>query len=735
MATERKLAAILAADIAGYSRLMEADEEATLNALRGHRELVDKLVAAHRGRIFSSAGDSVVVEFPSAVEAALCAVAVQREISLRNESIAKNKRLDFRIGINIGDVVVEDGNLFGDGVNVAARIQALADPGGICVARNVHDQIRNKTGFALEPMGDFQVKNIATPVAVYRILLEGESGRLRFGRWMAPLRRYRRTAAGLVVVLLVAAAALAIWHWQRPDESGGFPSLAVMPFSNFSNDPALDHFSDAVAESITTMLSRFPDLTVVSRNSSFSYKNKTVDVRQIGKDLGVRYVLEGSVQRKGEKLQITAQLIDTATNLHVWADEYEGNDPSTLEDEATKRLGGAIAGERGEIRKYEYKLARSKDRDDFDEYDYFLSGQEIMDQAETIEAFEPAGAVWQEGLEKFPDSALLQVSLAWYHFWRPEQFETPRGEEDFRRAEELARKALAGRNASPMVQWSARMMLAYIEWQHGDFERAVAHAEATVALAPYDAWTLSYMSRVQMAAGNVGRGIEWVTDSIARRPGIRRNTRILAWGYYLMGDYERSVEAADQHLQLSREWSGEALEFKAASLVRLNRIDEARATIARLKEVEPHFTLMALREVRFIRPYKDKATVDRELADLARAGLPRYSFDYDAKLADRLTTHEIKSMIFGHTVSGRDINSGEAFTDVFGADGSLKETADWGADTGTLLYMDDDVLCHTWKAWGPTCAALFRNPDGTREHQDEFAWVFSGFELHFSIKE
>ena len=732
MATERKLAAILAADIAGYSRLMEADEKATLATLRSHRELIDNLVATHRGRVFSSAGDSVVVEFPSAVEATLCALAIQREIAACNEPIARGSRLEFRIGINIGDVVVEDGNLFGDGVNIAARIQGLAAPGGVCVSRNVHDQLKNKSDFELEPMGEYQVKNIATPIAVYRVLLEGLNKRSIFRKWVRPLRRHRRLAIGILVAA-VAAAVVYVWYWPRTEVAGGFPSLAVMPFSNFSGDPALDHYGDAVAENIITTLSRSPDLTVVSRNSSFAFKDKTLDARQIGTDLGVRYVLEGSIQDKGEKLQITAQLIDATTNLHVWADEYDGSDRSVLSDEAMRKLAGALAGERGEIRKNEYKMARSKDREDFNEYDYFLSGQEILDRAETIEEFEPAGATWREGLEKFPDSALLQVSMAWYHFWRPEQFQTPRRAEDYHLAEQFARAALGKRNASSMVHWSARMLLAYVEWQNGNFERAVANAEAAVAVAPHDAWTLSYLSRVQIGAGNVRRGIAWVQDSIRSRPEIRRNTRILAWAYYLTGEYEKSVEAAQQHLQLSREWSGDALTFMAASLVNLGRVDEARVAIGLLKEVEPTFTLVALREDRLNRPYKDKTVSQREFADLARAGLRMYPFDYDSRIAAKLTADEIKELIFGHTIRGRDSKTGEAFTDIIAADGSVEEIADWGPDTATLSYLDDDVICHDWHAWGPTCGAIFRNPTGTLENQDEFVWVFSAVENRFSI--
>jgi adenylate cyclase len=734
MATERKLAAILAADIAGYSRLMEVDEEATLSALRIHRDLVEKLVTAHRGRVFSSAGDSVVVEFPSAVEATQCAVVLQREIELRNQTVPKGRRLLFRIGINIGDVVVEDGNLFGDGVNVAARIQALADPGGICVARNVHDQLRNKAGFEMTPMGTYQVKNIAMPIAVYKVLL-GKGRRRHLGKWLAPLRPHRRAVALFSALLLIAVAGFSVWYWRPADAGSGFPSLAVIPFSNFSNDPKLSSYGDAVAEDMTTVLSRFPDISVVSRNSAFTYKGTSADPKQIGRELGVDYILEGSVQSRGETVEITAQLIDTRTNLHVWADKYEGTDLSSLQDDAAIRVGAMLPGDRGQIRANETKRIEGKDRSEFNEYDYFLSGQAIISRAETIEEHDRGGAILQEGLEKYPGSALLRVHMAWYHFWRPHQFEAPRRNVDYRRAAELAREALSGESASTLVELSGRTLLAFIEWQDGNFERAVANAERAVVLAPYDANTLSFLGRVQVASGNYNRGIAWLEESTQRKPELWRNTRILAWAYYLAGDYRKSIAAAHKHVELSREWAIDAMSSMATSYVNLGRMTEANATVDRINKVAPNFTLALVRAELLFRPYKDQAVSERELADLAAAGLPELQAGYDQKASQRLSVDEIKTLIFGHTLRGRDSRTGEVFTDVFSSDGAIKETADWGNDTATLAYLERGLMCHIWTDWGPGCSAVFRNPNGTRESQDEFILVFPYAELQFSIVE
>jgi TolB-like protein/class 3 adenylate cyclase len=731
---ERKLAAILAADIAGYSRLMGVDEEATLNALRSHRDVIDGLVAVHRGRIFNSAGDSVIVEFPSAVEASLCAVEIQQEIARRNEAVPRDRRLEFRIGVNIGDVVVEGGNLFGDGVNVADRVQKLAEPGGICVSRNVHDQLRNKVGFVLEPMGEHHVKNIAAPVSVYRILVEGATRRPRVLQWLAIVaRQRRRTAAVAAAVFVVAIGALAAWHWQvRTPARTGLPSLAVLPFQNLSGDPALDPYGDGVAEDLITVMSRFPDLTVVSRSSSFGYKGKDVDPVQVGRDLKVDYVIEGSVQKKGDGLRINAQLIDAQTNAHVWAEGYDGSSPPVLQEEATGKIVVALTSLGGQIMQNEYQRTKGKAKAAFGEYDYYLSGHEVFSRFESLEEHDRAGAIWREGLEKFPDSALLRIALAWYHFDRPWDFDTDKPFADYRRAGQLAREALAGQNLSLFVRWRGQMLMAYIHWFEGNFVKAVAAAEAAVALAPYDAGTLSFLSRVQVASGNTSRGLEWVQESMRRDPTIHRNTRILAWIYYLTGDYEKSIEAARRHEELSRRFADDAGWYMAASYVRLGRLGEARAAAKRALEVQP-WTQLHARNTSFWRPYKDPAIFERELADYAQAGLPELPFDYDAKVKDRLAAEEIKALTFGHTRRVHDIESGAAFTDVIAMDGALSASGEFGSDTATVLYLGGNLICYSWADGGPSCGAVFRNPAGSAEHQDEYVLIEACCEYRFSM--
>jgi TolB-like protein/class 3 adenylate cyclase len=314
---ERRLAAILAADVAGYTRLMRADEEGTLRRLKAHRrELIDPKITEYRGRIVKTTGDGILVEFVSVVDAVRCAVDIQRGMQERNIGVPPEAGIQFRIGINVGDVIIDSADIFGDGVNVAARLEALADPGGITVSSVVHDQVRDKLSFGFEDLGDQIVKNVARPIRVHRIYISDVEA--------------TDVAKGLVA---------------SDPSSSGRPSIAVLPFANMSGDPEQEYFADGVVEEIITALSRMRWLSVIARNSSFTYKGKNVDVKQIGRELKVRYVLEGSVRKSGGRVRITGQLIDTSTGAHLWADRFDGGleDIFDLQDQVTAKVVGAIA--------------------------------------------------------------------------------------------------------------------------------------------------------------------------------------------------------------------------------------------------------------------------------------------------------------------------------------------------------------------------------------------------------
>jgi adenylate cyclase len=337
---ERRLAAILAVDVAGYSRLMGADEEGTLAALRTvRRALCDPKIADHRGRIVKTMGDGLLVEFASVVDAVRCAVEVQREMIARNAAAPAGRRIEFRMGTNVGDIIIEDGDIFGDGVNIAARLEALAEPGGICLSAAAHEQVRDRLDLAFDDLAEQQVKNIRRPVRTYGIAL-GASFR----------------------AALPAGAPLPL-----PDK----PSLAVLPFQNMTGDAEQEYFVDGMVEEITTAISRLRWLFVIARNSSFTYKGKAIDVKQVAQELGVRYVLEGSVRKSGNRVRITGQLIDTTTGAHIWADRLDGaiDDIFELQDQVASRVAGAIE---PRLRQSEIERAVRKPTANLDAYDLYL---------------------------------------------------------------------------------------------------------------------------------------------------------------------------------------------------------------------------------------------------------------------------------------------------------------------------------------------------------------------------
>ena len=354
---ERRLAAILAADVAGYSRLMEADEEGTLAALRAvRRELGDPKIAEHRGRIVKTTGDGLLVEFASVVDAVRCAVEMQREMLARNAAIPAQRRIEFRMGINLGDRSIEDGDIFGDGVNIAARLEALAEPGGICLSAAAHEQVRDRLDITFDDLGEQQVKNIARPVRVYRVRPKGPlstpgTPAPAGGRPGAP----PRAGEGRVGVL------------PLPDK----PSLAVLPFQNMTGDAEQEYFVDGMVEEITTAIARLPWLFVIARNSSFFYKGKAIDVKQVARELGVRYVLEGSVRKAGQRVRITGQLIDATTGNHIWADRFDGalDDIFDLQDRVASSVVGAIE---PRLRLSEIERAAPKPTASLNNYDFYL---------------------------------------------------------------------------------------------------------------------------------------------------------------------------------------------------------------------------------------------------------------------------------------------------------------------------------------------------------------------------
>jgi TolB-like protein/class 3 adenylate cyclase len=476
---ERRLAAVLAADVAGYSRLMGADEEATLARLKAiRRALVDPTIAAHRGRIVKTTGDGMLVEFASAVDAARSAVELQRGMTEQNEGVPQEKRIEFRIGIHVGDIIIDDNDIFGDGVNIAARLEGIAEPGGVCISDDAQRQIRGKVDITFEDMGAQDLKNIAEPMRAWRMQIDPS-------------------------VSSTAAAKLSAGPAQPlalPDK----PSIAVLPFQNMSGDPEQEYFADGMVEDITTALSRSKSLFVIARNSSFTYKGKAVDIKQIGRELGVRYVLEGSVRKAGNRIRITGQLVDATTGNHIWADRYDSTleDIFDLQDQVTMSVIGAIA---PHLERAEIARAQRKPTESLQSYDYYLRALASFYRFSTREANIEAFRLAETACHLDPDFAAPFALAAdclvqrWGFGW------SSGGAEEVAEALRLARRALELDKDDPTVLASAGLVLGLFV---GEVEEAAALLARGVSLDPSLALARIWNGYVQLYLGNGDAAIE-----------------------------------------------------------------------------------------------------------------------------------------------------------------------------------------------------------------------------------
>lgn len=560
--TARRLTAILAADVAGYSRLMGVDEEGTLAALKNHRkEVIDPLIARHQGRIVKTTGDGLLIEFPSVVDAVRCAVAMQQGMEGRNAEVDEVRRIRFRIGINLGDVIVDDNDIFGDGVNVAARLEALAEPGGICVSATVREHVGEKLPVSFADLGQQTVKNIARPVHVYRV--------------------EPRTGPGDALAADPEPAMLAL-----PDR----PSIAVLPFTNMSGDAEQDYFADGMVEDIITGLARIKWLFVIARNSSFVYKGRSIDVTQAGRELGVRYVLEGSVRKASNRVRVTGQLIEAETNRHVWADRYDRtlDDIFAIQDELTMSVVAAIE---PSLRQAEIERVKRKRPDSLDAYDLVLRAIPLVYPA-MPEGAAKALPFLESALDKEPHYALAHGFAAWSHeilFARG-----GRREDNRLGAVRHAQAAIAHGRDDAVALSLGGFTMALVGH---DRDAARQAFEAALALSPSCALTYVLGSVVMIFAGDADRGIEWGERALRLSPFDPMSYApwfSITLGRFGLGEFDAAAEAAHKTFQANPYWSS-AHVLLAATRARLGRLDAARAAAGRVLELEPGFTIGGLR--------------------------------------------------------------------------------------------------------------------------------------------
>jgi adenylate cyclase len=625
---ERKLTAILSADVVGYSRLMGEDDAATVRTLTGYRETMTALIKEHRGRVVDSPGDNLLAEFSSVIHAVNCAVEIQRELKERNAELPEARRLEYRIGVNLGDVIEEGERIYGDGVNIAARLESLAEPGGICISGSVYSQIKNRLKLEYEGLGEQEVKNIKEPVPVYRILMGTEG----VGHVAAKKKKPRvlpkvAIALGVIVILLVAAAGV-IWniYFRLPDVKGipegkkdfalpDGPSVAVLPFDNMSGDPKQEYFSDGLTDTIISGLSAVRGLLVIARNSTFVYKDRPVKVQDVARELGAQYVLEGSVQKTKHRGRITVQLIDANTGHHVWSDTYDKDleDIFALQDEITLEIMRAVGmeivggGQAGEVSpppsgslKVVMKGAKAL------EYLYrFNKEDNILGRREL-----------EEAIALDPEYAVLYSMLAISHFmdlWY-QTSESPLI--SFAQATKNTKKALALNDED----WGANFALSHLYFFRNEHDKAIAAAERAIALNPNGAEAYSLLGFLLTYFGNAEEGIRLLEKAIRLNPIFpAQYLHLLGNAYWFLGQYEDAIELYKKVLKRSPNHLLAHINL-TASYSASDREEQARQQAQELLRLDPAFSLDRWAE-RVSPLFEDEAVGERYIADLRKAGL------------------------------------------------------------------------------------------------------------------
>jgi adenylate cyclase len=565
--TVRKLAAIFAADVEGYSRLMGQDEVGTLRRLTACRVVLDELISAHRGRIFGIAGDSVVADFASAVDAVQCAVAVQDAIAKENAVRAVGEPMRFRIGVHVGNVLVQGKNLLGDGVNIAARLEALAEPGGICISGTVRDQIGTKLPVAFTDLGEQQVKNISQPVHVYRVM------------------------AGRVTQAAEAHAAAPL----LPDK----PSIAVLAFTNISGDPEQEFFSYGVAEDIITALSHYPSLFVIARNSSFTYKGHMVDVKQVGRELGVRYVLEGSVRKGGDRIRVAAQLVEAETGIHDWAERYDRDlsDIFALQDEITQAVTVAVT---PAIAGAEQRRAMRRPPESLDAWAAYQRGLWHFSKG-TADDNAVARKFFQRAIDLDPSFAGSFTGLAYAHWRAAGVF----GAESLTEAENLSESLVRRAVALDANDAEARTCFGNHLMRRGDYAGALAEIERALAISPNLADAHGALGSVLTRSGHPREGriaLEKCIRLDPRNPNNNLQLLVITISHYLSREYDAAVEAAKRGIRAYPDHSNQ-YRWLAAALGQSGRIEEAKEMLAKAIAMAPAaFDMFVRRRVPWHRP-------------------------------------------------------------------------------------------------------------------------------------
>jgi TolB-like protein/class 3 adenylate cyclase len=618
---DRRLAAILAADVVGYSRLMGRDEEGTLNLFNAHlAELIEPCLTEHKGRIVKTTGDGLLVEFASVVDAVHCAVSIQNGMKERNADTPENRRIEFRIGINVGDVIVQDNDVFGDGVNVAARLEGLATPGGICISRAARDQIRDKLDYGLKDLGEVEVKNIARPVRVFRILPDAEDAGKTVGRSTRSIARYRSVIVAMVSALIAVAVGVAWWQpWvtrfaptsveQMRFPLPNKPSIAVLPFANLNQDPKQEYFSDGITNDIITDLSKFASLYVSSSNTVFTYKAKPAKAQDVSRETGVRYVLEGSVQQSGKRVRINVQLSDAIAGIHLWAKRYDRELEGlfALQDEIVQTIVSTLA---VRVSAAERERAMRKDTDSLEAYDYLLRGWEYFSRT-TRSANLEARKMFLKAIELDPRYALAYVGLGWTYRASAGHGWTEFPDQALEKAHEFAQKALSLKESS-----AAHRLLGYVYLIWEKYDQASLEIRRAIELNPNDWDSRAIQGSIMLYTGRPDEALRALETASRFNPAMDPD-RVFELGlaYYLKGQYDEAIKILEQNLARNPDHGISRIPLSAA-FAKAGRSEDAAREVELVRRTDPFFDIASFGS-RFRNPADRNSIAD----GLRKAGL------------------------------------------------------------------------------------------------------------------
>jgi len=588
MSKNRRLAAILAADVVGFSRLAGADEDRTLARLRALRsDLIDPTVSVHKGRVVKRTGDGAILEFRSVVDAVRCAIEIQNAMVERNAGVPDDRRIDFRIGVHLGDVVEEsDGDLMGDGVNIAARLEGVANPGAICLSEDAYRQVKARLDLAVSDLGPTQLKNIAEPVRVYSLQV------------------------GAAAESKPSAAAENLSERPAPATQH---SIAVLAFNNMSGDSEQEYFSDGISEDIITDLSKVTELSVIARNSSFAYKGKPIDLKRVGRELGVRYVLEGSVRKAGGRVRVNAQLIDAANGSHVWADRFDRDltDIFAVQDELTEKITSAL---KIRLTQSERVLLASGGTRNADAHDHFLKGRElIMGNERNREVFEQSVACFRHAVELDPNYAAPYAGLGWAYMLDHQNNWSGKAETSLDQAQRFVDAAIARDDKDP----EAYRVAALVSFWKKDLDRSRGEADKALALNPNHSNALVARGNIDLYSGEPASAIPYFEKAIRLDPAQSQWRHFLALAYFVAGADEAAAAIFKERIAFTPN-TDLSRAFLASALGHLGRRDEAAAVWRELKKINPRYS-PASHMART--PFRNPADANRLIDGLRKAGL------------------------------------------------------------------------------------------------------------------